>query len=116
MTVDVCFIFGYSNGSPTRLTDELHSKGARDNVALLQWACRARRHYKSTVQPALEAAGIQHTLHVTHSAGHAAEVAVSLDLQHCDALLIMGGDGTVHEALQVIGFRVQAFNPLIRLL
>lgn len=54
------------------------------------------------MQPALEAAGIQHTLHVTHSAGHAAEVAASLELQQYDALLMMGGDGTVHEALQVV--------------
>ncbi len=59
------------------------------------------KHYQKMVQPVLGAAGIQHTLHVTERAGHATELAARMDLTNCDAIVFMGGDGTVHESLQV---------------
>jgi NAD kinase len=67
---------------------------------------RALQDYHSTVQPALEASGIRHELHVTHAAGHATDILRNLtcgdvDKPPFDAVLMMGGDGTVHEALQV---------------
>lgn len=62
---------------------------------------RARQEYERAVRPVLDAAGVTHQLHVTRAAGHGTELAASLDLAHCDALLFLGGDGTVHEALQV---------------
>jgi diacylglycerol kinase family enzyme len=54
------------------------------------------------VRGALEAAGLQHTLHVTQRAGHATQLLAGLDLQGLSAVVFMGGDGTVHEGLQVI--------------
>ena len=64
-------------------------------------ACSAMKHYQKVVQPALGAAGVQQTLHVTERAGHATELAAGMDLTGCDAIVFMGGDGTVHESLQV---------------
>lgn len=72
---------------------------------------RALQDYHSTVQPALEASGIRHELHVTHAAGHATDILRNLtcgdvDKPPFDAVLMMGGDGTVHEALQgILGHR-----------
>ena len=50
---------------------------------------------------ALEAAGLRHELHVTQRAGHATELLAALELQGVSAVVFMGGDGTVHEGLQV---------------
>lgn len=60
----------------------------------------ALKEYRQTVQPALDAAGVQHTLHVTEQAQHASAITAGLDLSEVDAMLFMGGDGTVHESLQ----------------
>ena len=62
--------------------------------------CSAKRLYDSSVRGTLEAAGVQHTLHITQRAGHASEIVAGLDLSSVDALVFMGGDGTAHEALQ----------------
>lgn len=69
-----------------------------DDVA----ACSAKQLYKGSVQGALEAASIQHELHVTRGPHHATEILAGLDLQGVDAVLFMGGDGTLHEGLQVL--------------
>lgn len=61
----------------------------------------AQRLYKASVQGALEAAGVQHELHVTQRPRHATDILAGLDLQGVDAVVFMGGDGTVHEGLQV---------------
>ncbi len=63
--------------------------------------CRAKKLFEGTVRKTLDAAGVAYTLHITQRAGNAGDIAAALDLASCDALLFMGGDGTVHEALQV---------------
>ncbi len=49
------------------------------------------------VKPVLSAAGAELDIRVTQAAGQAGEIARSLDLGSCDAVCVIGGDGTVHE-------------------
>jgi len=48
---------------------------------------------------ALAAAGVRSVDHVTQRPGHAAELAASLDLAADDGLVVVGGDGTLHEVV-----------------
>ena len=50
------------------------------------------------VRPLFAAAGAELDVHVTQFAGHAAELARTLDLGGCDGFCVLGGDGTIHEA------------------
>ena len=52
-----------------------------------------------TVQPIFSAAGIELDVHVTAYAGHATELAGTLDFNGCDGFCLIGGDGTLHEAV-----------------
>ena len=79
-----------------------HWPGQTDTERWEGGGTRAKKQYEQMVRPVLEAAGVEHTLHVTHAAGHATELAAAADLSGCDGLLFMGGDGTVHEGLQVL--------------
>ena len=49
----------------------------------------------------LQAAGMHAEVRETQHAGHATELARNLDLSQSSALVMGGGDGTVHEVLQV---------------
>lgn len=49
----------------------------------------------------LRAAGMDAEVLETQHAGHATELARKLDLSQRSALMMVGGDGTVHEVLQV---------------
>ncbi len=49
----------------------------------------------------LRAAGMDAEVLETQHAGHATEFARKLDLSQRSALMMVGGDGTVHEVLQV---------------
>ena len=49
----------------------------------------------------LQAAGMHTEVLETRHAGHATEIARKLDLSQSSALVMVGGDGTVHEVLQV---------------
>ena len=49
----------------------------------------------------LRAAGMHAEVRETQHAGHATELAHDLDLSQSSALVVVGGDGTVHEVLQV---------------
>lgn len=51
------------------------------------------------VQTRLAAAGSVVDVHVSQYAGHAAELARTLDLSRCDGLCLVGGDGTIHEVV-----------------
>ena len=53
------------------------------------------------VQSIFKAAGLSLRVWETDRPGHASEIVKTLDLAACDALVTVGGDGTVHEALQV---------------
>ena len=67
--------------------------------------CRSRQMFDShSIQTIFKAAGLSVTVTETQRAGHATEMAQSLQLDHCDALITVGGDGTVFEALQVLPF------------
>ncbi|MCI5129892.1 MAG: diacylglycerol kinase family lipid kinase [Candidatus Electrothrix sp. AUS3] len=52
-----------------------------------------------TVKPIFSAAGIELDVHVTTHAGHATELAGTLDFDGCDGFCLIGGDGTLHEAV-----------------
>ncbi|UCD38854.1 MAG: diacylglycerol kinase family lipid kinase [Fidelibacterota bacterium] len=51
------------------------------------------------VKPVFDAAGIGITIIETEYAGHARELARSLDLGEADAFCTVGGDGTMHEVI-----------------
>ncbi len=65
-------------------------------------ACRAPDLYARCLAPVLDAAGLQVAVVTTRARGHAAEVARGLRTDECDAVVCVGGDGTVYEALQVL--------------
>ncbi len=48
----------------------------------------------------LRAAGLEVVAQETQHAGHASQMTADLDLQRTSALVMVGGDGTVFEALQ----------------
>lgn len=66
-----------------------------------QGPCRAKRIYERHVLPVLAAAGLEVAVVETQRRGHAGELAAGVDLQRCDLLVLVGGDGTVFDALQV---------------
>jgi YegS/Rv2252/BmrU family lipid kinase len=51
------------------------------------------------VRPRFAAAGSEMEVYVTKAAGHAAELARSLDQSNCHGLCLIGGDGTIHEVV-----------------
>ncbi len=52
-----------------------------------------------SVEPVFAAAGAPLEVHVTRGTGHARELARALDLSGCAGLCLVGGDGTLHEAV-----------------
>jgi YegS/Rv2252/BmrU family lipid kinase len=50
------------------------------------------------VRPVFEAAGVSLDVRVTERAGHAREIAQHSDLAAYDGVVVIGGDGTIHEA------------------
>ncbi len=52
-----------------------------------------------TVKPIFAAGGIELDVHRTERAGHARELARTLDLDGCEGLCVFGGDGTIHEVV-----------------
>jgi YegS/Rv2252/BmrU family lipid kinase len=51
------------------------------------------------IKPLFASAGATLDIHVTHGPGHAAALAQSLVLTDRDGLCVVGGDGTLHEAI-----------------
>ena len=62
---------------------------------------RAPAIHRSILQPAWEAAGLDMSVTITRAAGEAVDIGRHLDLATCDMLVAVGGDGTLHELLQV---------------
>jgi len=65
------------------------------------WCCRAQHTYETEVRPIFEAAGLAVVQMVTEYSGHATEIVANLDLESTDVLAVVGGDGTMFEALAV---------------
>ncbi|KAL3160513.1 hypothetical protein ABBQ32_010818 [Trebouxia sp. C0010 RCD-2024] len=62
---------------------------------------RSRQMFDShNIQTIFKAAGFSMSVKETQRAGHATEMVQGLHLGHCDALITVGGDGTLFEALQ----------------
>ncbi len=51
------------------------------------------------VRPLFAAAGAELDVQFTDHPGHAASLAGTRDLSHCDGLCLIGGDGTIHEVV-----------------
>ena len=64
-------------------------------------ACRARGAWSKEAQPILKAAGFQMEVFETQAQGHAFKIVQDLNLQSTDAILCVGGDGTMSEVVQV---------------
>ena len=58
------------------------------------------RNYKAAVEPMLAAAGFEITAEETQRPGHATQIVAGLAPQHFEAVVAVGGDGTVFEILQ----------------
>jgi diacylglycerol kinase family enzyme len=67
-------------------------------VALVH--CRAISAWREVVD-VLSLAGIETETHETSHSGHATEIAAMVDTDHCAVLAVVGGDGTLHEVVQV---------------
>ncbi len=61
------------------------------------------------VKPVFAAAEAELDVHVTTCPGHAEELAKTIDLESSDGLCIVGGDGTIHEA---VGGLMQRDSPV----
>jgi len=75
---------------------------AAQNLAIIvnpYGGVRRGRHVLERVQPAFLAAGMKLDVHLTEYAGHATQIAQTLDLTRYDAVCVIGGDGTVHEVV-----------------
>ena len=64
--------------------------------------CRGADCYRNNVKPMFTAAGLSLIEHTTTHAGHATAIVQQLQLQGLRAVVLVGGDGTVWEALQVM--------------
>jgi len=53
------------------------------------------------VRPILEAAGFHLDVRETQGPGHATDIVKEAELQNFDAVVAVGGDGTIFEILQV---------------
>jgi len=62
--------------------------GARRGLAVLE-----------SVKPVFDAAGAAMDVHVSTHAGHIQEIAKTIPLQDYDGVCVVGGDGTIHEAI-----------------
>ena len=63
--------------------------------------CRARHTFTKHVRPILEAAGFHLDVRETQGPGHATDIVKEAELQIFDAVVAVGGDGTIFEILQV---------------
>ena len=63
-------------------------------------AGRGLRAARELLGPCLEASGAKHDVTVTREPGEAQTIAASIDIDAYDTLVVVGGDGTMHEALQ----------------
>jgi YegS/Rv2252/BmrU family lipid kinase len=61
------------------------------------------------VKPVFAAAGAELDVHVTTRPGHAEELAKTIDLARSDGFCVVGGDGTIHEA---VGGLMQRHGPV----
>lgn len=57
---------------------------------------------RAFVQSHARAAGVNATIVMTERRGHARELAQAFVDDHCDTVIAMGGDGTVHEVAQAL--------------
>lgn len=74
----------------------------------------ASDYFKTELKPFLSKHDIHYALHTTQSAESATEYAASLDYSHLITLMILSGDGTLHEFFQ--GLPIQPAIPNINLI
>lgn len=60
--------------------------------------------FRTRVLPIFEAGGLKCTVIETQYRGHATEIVNGLHPSSCDAIIGVGGDGTIFEILQVQPF------------
>jgi len=80
-----------------------HGLAGHSDCNIPDWLqCRSRATFqRPEIQSIFKAAGLSLSVWETDRPGHASEMVKGLDLAACDALVTVGGDGTVFEALQV---------------
>jgi YegS/Rv2252/BmrU family lipid kinase len=92
---------GYSTARELGLRREAGRMAARRYIVIVNPRGGRRRGpaVLERVRPVFAAAGAELEVHVTERPGHAAELAATLDLAASDGLCVVGGDGTVREAV-----------------
>jgi diacylglycerol kinase family enzyme len=73
----------------------------RSNCSGFYGVCRAAMVFRTQVLPILQAGGLECVVHETKHRGHATEIVKKLQSAACDAIVGVGGDGTIFEILQV---------------
>ena len=79
--------------------------GTRQGLAVLE-----------QVKPVFDRAGAELDVHVSEYPGHATRIAQALDLAGYDGLCVIGGDGTVHEAVAGLMQRGEPVLPPLGLI
>ena len=74
---------------------------------------KAGKRVVSRILPVLSSTVTEVAVHETSTAGHAAELARELSLVEGDALVAVGGDGTLHEIINGVRHRADGLCPPI---
>ena len=86
-------------GLPTDTLDMTDSPAQYLTVVNPRGGRRRGHEVLEAVTPVFDAAGAKLDVRVTTHAGHARELAQSTDLQSYAGLVVLGGDGTIHEVV-----------------
>ena len=69
--------------------------------------------FKNILKPSLELNSINYKTKTTTHSGHAEQIIESIDLLNFNAVLVLGGDGTMHEVINGLLKREDGINPPI---
>ena len=75
---------------------------------------RGRKYWERNVKTAFDASGLPYTFKITQAPGDAKQMASELDFDVFDTVVLLGGDGTLHEVIQGLFSREDADRAGVR--